>query len=91
MWIQDFSLPVHIHHTAVSASSVLEQYFPPLFLCMQANPSVLIHRSDARLLILAGHEIQLPLSFLSYLQVTLKMYCTVLYVAIKIYVCLQEV
>lgn len=58
---------------------------------MQADPSVLIHRSDAGLLFLTAHKIQhlhsvyyVTVFLMSYLQLILKMYCTVLYVAIKI-------
>lgn len=38
--------------------------FSPDFLCMQANPSVLIYRSDAGLLFLTAHEIQHPNSIM---------------------------
>lgn len=59
VWILHFSLAVQIDHTAVWAFWVLEDScFPPDFSCMQANPSILINRSDARLLFFTGHEIQ---------------------------------
>lgn len=88
VWIQHFSLAVQIDHTAVSASWVLEDCcFPPNFYaCRPIHQFWSIDRMHAYYSSLAMKfsTYYVTVFLLIYYQVILKMYCTVLYVAIRV-------
>lgn len=72
-------------YSCLSIMSPWRLFSSPSFLCMQDNPSVLIHWSDAHLSFLTGHEIQYRLCYCVPFDITsLILYSIILYVATNV-------